>query len=348
MNADPERTSVAKGRAASLVAKLAVAAALVYWLLATGRLDVGAFRSITLDGSAIWLIMAGAVGVLAGQLLMALRLRLLLRSHRLTVSPARTLGLTLIGSFSGAVLPGLVAGDAVKAFYLFGDAAGRRSRALAVVLIDRVVGLYSLFLLGTIALAVAWLTGRAPIESPVLWIAPAAVLAVTAGAVLMAREGHDRIALLGRVRDRLPTKLGRVFEALRSSSRRPGLLAAAVGLSLANHALVVLTFWIAGVLLGSDSITGGLPTLGYFVLSPLAMVMNVVPLTPGGIGITEGAFSLIYASAGSAGGGTIGLLGRLIQYLTFVGGGCAALLLVRIRGRSFRTLQPGNLSCEGV
>ena len=45
------------------------------------------------------------------------------------------------------------------------------------------------------------------------------------------------------------------------------------------------------------------------------MVMNVIPITPGGVGVTESAFSYLYDAAGCAMGATIGILGRTIQYI---------------------------------
>ena len=65
----------------------------------------------------------------------------------------------------------------------------------------------------------------------------------------------------------------------------------------------------------------------------LGKVMNVIPLTPGGIGITEEAFSFLFQNMGFDSGATLGLLGRVIQYLTFTAGGSVALLTVRMRAR---------------
>jgi uncharacterized membrane protein YbhN (UPF0104 family) len=107
--------------------------------------------------------------------------------------------------------------------------------------------------------------------------------------------------------------------------RRPALLAGCIGLSLVNHALVCGTFLIAAALLGGVAIS----TLQQFLLNPLAMVINVIPITPGGVGVTESAFSYLYAAAGSPLGATLGILGRSIQYLAFAVVGFPALILRR-------------------
>jgi uncharacterized membrane protein YbhN (UPF0104 family) len=48
------------------------------------------------------------------------------------------------------------------------------------------------------------------------------------------------------------------------------------------------------------------------------MAMNMVPITPGELGISESAFSLLFQIAGSANGATIGFRGRFIQYGVFI------------------------------
>ena len=308
-------------------AKAALAALLIYWLLRSDRLDFGALAFG--PGASVW-ILAGALCVFAGQWLLAARLWLLLR-QRLAVPFRRALGLTLIGSFTGSVLPGLVGGDAVKALYLFGDAKGQRSRAVAVVMVDRAVGLFSLFLLGALAGAVAMAADVIQVPRQILLAAPTVVAGALAGAVLVSRPGFSTFPLIRVLWDRLPEPVRNLTRELHEYLRQPGLLLAAVGLSLVNHALVVVSFVMAGLLLKD-----GLAPFSHFVLAPLAMVMNLLPLTPGGIGITEGAFSFLYEFPGSPNGATIGLLGRLIQYLTFTVGGTAALVLVRMGARGGR------------
>ena len=329
----PENGSRKIRRIAGHLLKAALAVILVFWLVKSGRLDFSVLSAASFDSRAIGLILAAALCVFAGQWLLALRLSMLLKS-RLDVPFFRALGLTMIGSFSGSVLPGLVSGDAVKALYLFGDATGRRSQAVAVVMIDRAIGLFSLFGLGALCAGVAWVTGAITIHPSFLLVAPAVTLGLTLGAMLAAQKSFRQMRIVQGLLDRFPSSLRNLANHLFNFLEHPRLLLCAVGLSLANHALVVVSFVVAGLLIHE-----ALAPFAHFVMGPLAMVMNILPLTPGGIGLTEGAFSFLYENLGSPNGATIGLLGRLIQYLTFTAGGTAALLLVRMRRHS----QPGPL-----
>ena len=307
------------------VLKAAIAAALVYWLLATNQLDAGALASIAAAPHAAGLILLAVASVLAGQVCLALRLVILFRSSCFHVSFLRSLLLTCIGSLAGVATPGLVGGDALKAFYLCGDAVGRRSHAVATVVVDRIIGLYALFLLACGSLAAAWLTGSLPPLGRLLWVMPLLTAAATLGLALAAWSGDGRAGLLGAALQRLPPSLQNLAAALHDRMRQPKALVAAVALSLLNHALVVVTFVIAGALISEP-----LPLTAHFLMSPVAMAVNMVPLTPGGVGLTEGAFAFLYQAVPLTHGATIGLVGRILQYLAFVLGGGPAMLLARM------------------
>ena len=306
--------------------KTAVAAGLIYWLVQSKRLDVGAFLRIQITPAVVALIIAAVIGVFLGQLLLALRLRLLLKTANVDTTYSRVLGVTLIGSFFSAVLPGLVGGDVVRAVYLCSDAVGKRMSTVATVLVDRALGFYSLFLLGTIAWTVACCMGAVSLQNPTLWTAPAAALLMTVGLGLIGVRGYDRWAFMQAAWKRVPPNVQNLLRTLHECLSRPQLLLATIAVSLINHSLVIVTYLAAAIILGDT-----LPWSLHFVLSPLATVLNMVALTPGGIGLTEGAFSLLYAGAGSPYGASVGLIGRIIQYLSFALTGSIALLRIRLR-----------------
>lgn len=308
--------------------KFCVAAGSIYWLFAANRLDLGALTNVAFD-SALFLCGTLAVcGVLAGLLLQSLRLMLLARISHFPLSFSRALAVTLIGSLAGAVLPGHIAGDAVKAFYLCGDAVGRRGQAIATVVVDRALGLYSLFLLAFVSMSVAWYMGTLPACGTVGWVAPGIALAGMVGLGVTSLPALRRLPLVGIVLSHSPTEVRSTLEALRGILHHPHALAAAITLSLLNHALVVTTYLVASLLLHEHCLWSI-----HFVFAPLAMATNILPLTPGGIGLAEGAFSYLYESVGSSQGAVIGLLGRLLQYLAFVLSGTPAVVTSRVFDR---------------
>lgn len=309
-----------------VLAKMAVAAVIVFWLIRSNRLDLRAFAGVQGDAAAIALVVLGVLGVFVGQLLLALRLFLLLRRAEVRVSVARAIGVTLLGSLVGIALPGLVGGDVVRAVYLCADAVGRRANAVCTVLLDRVLGLYSLFLVGALAWVVLCCSTQVEARGPWLWTVPIIALAMTIALWLAGWTGWQTWPVVAPIWQRVPANLRNMVGVLQDCLGQPRLLVTTIGLSVLNHALVICTFVIAAVLLGN-----GLPWVLHFVLSPLAMTMNMVAITPGGVGLAEGAFSLLYESAGSRDGANLGLLGRLVQYATFALSGSGAILWVRMR-----------------
>jgi len=329
----PARTPLAR-RALTFLIRVGLAAVLVGWLIRSDRLDADLVLGLGRSGRVLLFVLLGAAGVFAGQLLLAVRLRWLLARQQLRVPYTRALGLTLIGSFFGAILPGLVSGDAVKAVYLFGDSPGARGRAVAAVLVDRFLGLYSLFLVGTVAWVGAVAAGLLPAGRTVFWIAPLVVLGMTVLSVLAGSARLARSGWMQRLALRTPERLRNLAAALHHSLRDSRLCTLAVLISLLNHGMVIVTYILAGILL-QDTVT----PLAHLALDPLAMVLNVVPLTPGGIGITEGAFSFLFEQVGSPHGAAVGLLGRFMQYIDYVLAGTLALVAVRF-GRSGRPPAP--------
>jgi|GEM_PF-6581392 len=308
--------------------KALVASLLLYWLATSGRLDFSHFRDIPLSPHTAFLVTAGVGAVWVGILLLGLRLRLMVHAVGIELSLSRACSLTAIGLFSGSILPGVVGGDVVKVVYLYrGEGARHRTLATVAVVWDRAVGLFSLFLLGSLVLVAGWPTEHLPFRSPVLFIAPAVVLLIAAVVVVLGKGRLFGNFCEGRWGALLSPRLRKAVAAGDDFARRPRLLAKCIGLSLVNHALVCSTFLIAAKLLGGIDV----PPVQQFMLNPLAMVINVVPITPGGVGVTESAFSYLYEAAGCALGASIGILGRSIQYLAYVVVGFPALTFRRFR-----------------
>jgi len=327
--AKPGRARGWARKIAIFVLKVAVAAGLVYWLIQQNRLDFASLGRLQADARTLGLFAAGGLSVFVGLVLLAWRLKILLAHRQIEVSLAKSFGLTLIGSFTGVVLPGLVGGDVVKAVYLCADKPGCRADAVAVVIADRVIGLYSLLLLGTLALGAAYLADVLPLSTPVLLIAPACVVVGAGMLALLAWPALRQSRPVQRLFAIAPRAMQNLLVALTSYVKSPRVLGLTILLSLLNHTLVVLTFIMAGRLLDDE-----LGVFTHFMLNPLAMAMNAIAVTPGGIGLAEGAFSFLFEMVGSPNGGMVGLLGRIIQYGVFAAGGAVAILVMKGGGKS--------------
>lgn len=317
----PARTFL---RLAIFLAKLVIAILLVGWLFSQQRFNLVLITQLHSTPETIALFSIAVVSVLVGLLIMSWRFQLLLQRVGFPITLREAIGLTFIGSFTSAVLPGLVGGDVVKTVYLCRSSTHQRSEALAAVLVDRAIGLYSLMFLAVMALPVVSLWHLTRLDQHIELLLLALWGGVTFAGVLLTICPLS--PMLHLIQARLPQGLRDLLQAFVTYCASPKLLIASICLSLINHVLVVLSFWMVGLLI-SDPLT----FFGHIVLNPLAMLLNAIPLTPGGIGLAESGFALLFEHAGSPNGATIGLLGRFIQYVVFTLCGIPALLLLNIQ-----------------
>ena len=305
--------------------KFAIALGLLYWLYTQSLLDLASLAEVRIGAKSTGLFLVAVSLVIGAIALLSFRLILLLGPYGLVISFKRAFGLSMMGALFGAVLPGLVGGDVIKAAYLFRDAVGLRSRVVATVVIDRIVGLYALFLLSTVASIAAWITNSFPGSPQVLLVGPCMTLVATVGGLLVFSLTIFDVPVLRQFVCRMPEKIQNLMAALVQYWNYPMYLLAAIGISMLSHAMIVGTFILAAILLRDT-----LPLYAHFVVDPMAMTLNVVPLTPGGLGVTEGAFSYLFAMMGSLNGSLVALLGRFVQYVVFVTGGSIALMGTRM------------------
>ncbi len=318
------------------ILKFGLASLLIYWLYQQKMLDFAFLTQIRLDGyNNITLLFFSMGCVFVGLLLLAWRLWVLIRFQQFDFSYQNAVALTLVSSFFGVLLPGLVGGDTLKVAYICSYVNERRIEAFTAVVFDRVLGLYALLLLGSMALFAAFMFHAIPLNNIVfLLFAPSIVFIVSFGVLLLAWDNFFCLPVVQHLFFLLPKILQNMLAALRGYLKSPRLLLFMLLLSLLNHALAISSFIIIAHLLNDE-----LSMFSHFVINPLAMLMNVVPLTPGGLGITESTFAILFKAAGSDNGAMVGLLGRLLQYLVLILSGSIALFFLKLRGHIIYSTQ---------
>ncbi len=270
---------------------------------ALGQIPVASFAA------AIFLV---ALNVVAG----AVRWRVLMRAYGATTIPRlpRAIYLYFVAFFYNNYLPGAVAGDVGRGVVTHDAfAAEGATGALAVVLVERALGLFALFALLAIGIA----TAGGGIDTRDLWL----WTALGCGGSLVLVLG---IAGARRLAPRLPG-----FLATRAA-KLPVLVdrrafGAAVLWSLATQALTALAGW--ELLAGLAPISVGASLL----LVPLAAATTFLPITVGGAGAREAVYIAL-------GGRLFGLsepdalaasLGFWFAHLAVAAGGGLAQLVAR-------------------
>jgi uncharacterized membrane protein YbhN (UPF0104 family) len=238
------------------------------------RVDLGAARGalarIPVASFAIAVALV-AVNVVAG----AARWRVLLRAYGAAQIPAfRVLvRLYFIAFFYNNYLPGAIAGDVGRGVVTRDAFAGEGATgALAVVLVERALGLFGLFAL----LAAGLIATGGALDARALWwwtvVGSAGSFALVAAIPLARKLGTHLPARLARVTGKLPAlRDGRAF-------------AVAVALSVATQALVAAAGWVLLAQLAAIDLTSSL------LVVPLAAATTFLPITVGGAGAREAVY----------------------------------------------------------
>ena len=287
-----------KARAAAwAIVRLVVGIALLVYLAKSQLIHFGELAKLF----TAWPITLAALAlVFLDIFFMSVRLCWLFRPQGLRLPLSRSLDLTLVSSFFATFLPGAAGGDLAKLFYAAKENTGRRAEIVTTVAFDRAVGLFSILLLPLLF---------APLFVPLIRSVPALriLLAVTA-LLALAMLGVFLLCLLKQasmiraakwISRVLPVRQlpERVVASIAAYRDRWGILFAALAASLASNLTLIAATALAIFLIDPGSVS-----LKLCLVVPMGDVANSLPLTPGGLGVGEAAFSALFGIAGLQGG----------------------------------------------
>lgn len=290
-----------KGNALKLILKFLLVGGLFYFLSKKGLLSLEATKA----AFARWDLMIPIfLSFTIANLIGITRWHVLLGAQKIHLPLVRTLQLGYVGGFFNIALPGAVSGDVVKAVYVAKEAPGKRAFAFSSILFDRVVGVSALVLVS----AGGWLlTLINPVESEnaALWSAVELTVGTAGAGALMfyvylflVDERRDLILKIFRGLEAKAGKLGsltRIYEGIRNYAQHKGSVMLALVMSIAIHLIVVFAFRLCAEALGEAAI----PTLAFYVVIPLGLLVTAVPVLPAGMGTGHAAFLALFHLLGS-------------------------------------------------
>jgi uncharacterized membrane protein YbhN (UPF0104 family) len=251
-----------------LFVKLAVSALSLYVVFS--KIDVREFALMFVRIGPLFFIAAVLPYILA-QLASTLRWKLLLPGH---FRFGRLFSLYMIGSFFNSFLPGVIGGDAIKAYYLNKDAK-KISLTLASVFMDRYFGYAALMIIGISAFpfAFGYFGGTA-----YRWIMPGIFVAFVVGSIMF----------FGLKLGRRIASVAEIYEYFGKLKSRQDVIVKAVLLSF----VVQLLNFVMVVILAS-AMGENIPLLPLFVFLPIIITATTIPISVSGLGVREGSFVLL-------------------------------------------------------
>jgi uncharacterized protein (TIRG00374 family) len=252
----------------------------------------GASTLLSRLSQSVPLVVLVLLGLTLLVVLTAWRWNLLMRGVGLVMGFLRTVRLTFIGGFFNMAVPGSTGGDVVKAWYAAKE-TNAGTRAVISVFVDRFVGLFGLVVFA--AAALFFRDGGEAYHVPRVVVLLVLGGAVVGGAVVVSRSLRRALGLSWVVR-RLPFQ--GIVQEVQASARlyrgHTSTLAAALGISLFNHAGNATACWLLARALGIEGVT----VWTAMALVPLANLLSAVPLLPGGWGVGELAFAYFFGLVG--------------------------------------------------
>lgn len=231
---------------------------------------------------------------------------------------------TYLGFAFNNVLPGAIGGDFVRLYYLFKKIPQQKSAALISLFLDRLFGFLGL-VIAVCFVAISRLHQLN--EEPQLFYLLFTFTVLCIGvliAFITLMVLPQRIGIIEWLRQRFPhqrwsASLVTLLEAVRIYRAPKAVIIECLLISIIIQILVAITITIIASIMDFPSIAFS----DYIIAIGITQIVNLIPMTPGGIGIGEMAFAniLLFLNPGkSVAFATIFLAYRLISILTYLPG----------------------------
>ena len=263
----------------------------------------------------------------------ALRWRFLVRTQNVFLNVWQSFRLTYIGSFFNVVLPGSVSGDIVKAYYLTKE-RGKKGALVSTVVIDRILGLYTLTLAGCVALLIGLIefsiTGNAGVWSKSYMQALGAIMLILFAtltlfcSVLLTSKVKES-TLIKNIIIKIPYKIvaNKIYEIIKNYKINKQQTSNAIILSFSAQ----IPLYLGLICFASSLEIEALNVLVYIIALPVCLVINAIPLGPGGLGIGEVGFEAVFLIFGSSEGAELAMLFHLVVLIQAISIGSVVYFL---------------------
>jgi uncharacterized membrane protein YbhN (UPF0104 family) len=255
-------------------------------------IDLPAFMERVKGMNPAWIVLA-LVAYAATQSIAVWRWHRLLRAQHIEVEPRKLTESIWVSMFFNNFLPSNIGGDVVRIADT-APAAGSKTLATTVILVDRVLGLTALVVVAASGALVAQLFGVHVPGARWLWLA-SGIGAVAAISVIAMPQlvGHALLPVRALNKPWLTERAQRLEDAVIRFRNAPSALAGAFA-----GALVVQITIVAFYLLTAEGLSVPLPIFLGAVLIPVSLVVQMAPVSINGFGVREAVFAFFFRRFG--------------------------------------------------
>ena len=274
--------------------RLGISAACLYFVLRS--IDLPSLWERVKGMKPTWILLALAAYA-ATQSISVWRWHRLLRAQDVDVEKRRLTESIWVSMFFNNFLPSNIGGDVVRIADT-APAAGSKTLATTVILVDRMLGLTALVVVAASGAFAASVFGVHVPGARWLFMAAALGLATAISVIAMpqlvgAAVGHALLPIRSLNRPWLTERAQRLEEAVIRFRKAPQALLGAFG-----GALVVQITIVAFYLLTAEGLSVPLPIFLGAVLIPVSLVVQMLPVSINGFGVREAVFAFFFRRFG--------------------------------------------------
>jgi len=276
--------------AALQILKVGVSVGLLAWLFR--QVDAGRLWAAVKSASWLWLAVA-ALLYFAMLLVSSWRWNTLLRAQGIVVRLRTLIGSFLVATFFNNFLPSNIGGDVVRITDT-AKAAGSKTLATTVVLIDRGLGLLGLALMAATGASLMQRMAVGPVGPAMLW-AGFGLGAIVATPALLMPEKVGRLLQPLRVfhQEWVDARIEKLTDTLTRFKETPAALAGCFAGAVVVQGILV-GFYVA--IARSMNIPIGFAELA--VIVPVSFIVQMVPVSVNGFGVREATFGFYFTRLG--------------------------------------------------
>ncbi len=279
-------------------AKFALSIAILGYLFTKASQDDQFQQLFSKQKNWSWLI-TGFVACLVAHLLGFVRWRVMVRALELPFTLVDAIRVGFMGLFFNLFAFGVIGGDALRAFYVTREVPDRKPEAIASVVADRLIGMLTMFLVATIAFCLFDTSGLetshpqklASTRLVIQFVMTLTILGFAGLAILTFTPSLIKAKPVMRLLEipRIGPLVKKIISVVLVYRSRPLAVIVSFVLSFGvNIAFAISIYAIAAGILDQHP---SFPS--HFLIEPIAMVSNAVPL-PGGLGGMEFALDFLY------------------------------------------------------
>jgi len=275
----------------STITRIVVGVGLILFLL--WRLDFDKILSNIQSLEASYLFYA-LITYIFFVIVSAWRWQVLLDFKKFIIPFGRTSVLYFIALFFNNLLPTTVGGDVMRVVYTMKK---RKADALAIVLVDRILGFVGLFVFALFAVLYLLIVKQQTEFLPFIVIGLVAIVFITY--VFFSERAYSTLApIVQKITVlRVGERLNRLHEAATEFGGAWGPITLCVVHSIIIQALLALAPFFVLLAMGNFEV-GILP---FFIYVPIINVVSMIPISLNALGVREYFYVLLFARAGVAG-----------------------------------------------